>query len=119
MSYPAGTYGVAQNGAIWWVPLGGNFERATFSYRIRFTNGFDWPRGGKLPGLAGGRANTGGHPSTGLDGWSARNMWKKDNVIQYVSRGGVERSRFGRPVASEYPRRSRGVAAMRLRGITA
>jgi hypothetical protein len=42
-------------------------------------------RGGKLPGLAGGNANTGGHKPNGQDGWSARMMWRPDGkIVQYV-----------------------------------
>ena len=36
--------------------------------------------GGKLPGLVGGRANTGGKKSSG-DGWSARYMWREQGKL--------------------------------------
>lgn len=48
------------------------------SYRFKFQNSsgqpFDWKKGGKLPGLAGGTAPTGGNYSP--DGFSSRYMWK-------------------------------------------
>lgn len=54
-------------------------------YYLRFDPGFDFVKGGKLPGLAGGKGNTGGHKPNGLDGWSARIMWRPDGkIVQYV-----------------------------------
>jgi hypothetical protein len=54
-------------------------------YYIRFDPGFDFVKGGKLPGLVGGNANTGGHKPNGRDGWSARLMWRPGGkVVQYV-----------------------------------
>jgi hypothetical protein len=45
-----------------------------FEYRVRFDTGFDWSRGGKLPGLAGATAPTGCVDVTGT-GFTARMMW--------------------------------------------
>lgn len=44
--------------------------------RMKFGKGFDWVRGGKLPGLCGADCITGCKDVTGLDGWSARQMWR-------------------------------------------
>ena len=56
-----------------------------FRYYVRFEPGFDFVKGGKLPGLAGGKGNTGGHKPNGTDGWSARVMWRADGkIVQYV-----------------------------------
>ena len=83
--YPEGEYGTSRTGAQWKVPLGGSFERASLSYRIRFTGDFDFVKGGKLPGLIGGNGNTGGSIPDGTDGWSARMMWRTGGaVVQYV-----------------------------------
>lgn len=49
--------------------------RATLSYRVRFPEGFDFVRGGKLPGLYGGKGNSGGKIPNGTDGFSFRLMW--------------------------------------------
>lgn len=51
------------------------------SYRFKFEEGFDFKRGGKLPGLtSGGSFYTGGNiPVTG-DGWSARFMWRNSGT---------------------------------------
>ncbi len=54
-------------------------------YYVRFDPDFDFMKGGKLPGLAGGTHNTGGHKPNGSDGWSARIMWRPGGkIVQYV-----------------------------------
>lgn len=78
VSYPSGTFGTKQSGAQWILKLGHEYEEATLKYRIKFESGFDFVRGGKLPGLAGGNTPTGSDPVNGVDGWSARFMWKTD-----------------------------------------
>jgi hypothetical protein len=45
-----------------------------FEYRVRFDTGFDWSKGGKMPGLAGATAPTGCVTVTGT-GFTARMMW--------------------------------------------
>ena len=83
--YPEGEYGTSQTGAQWKLDLEGSYEHVRVSYRLRFTNDFDFVRGGKLPGLIGGDGNTGGGIPNGTDGWSARIMWRTDGAItQYV-----------------------------------
>ena len=48
----------------------------SMQYKVKFMDGFDWTRGGKLPGLCGGGARHAPHPCTavsihtGLDGFS-------------------------------------------------
>ena len=60
-------------------------ESIYLRYYVRFEPGFDFVKGGKLPGLAGGKGNTGGHKPSGTDGWSARAMWRADGkIVQYV-----------------------------------
>lgn len=83
--YPAGTYGTSAGGASWLLALGEPHDELVCSYRIRFGDGFDFVQGGKLPGLVGGEANTGGDPPDGTDGFSARLMWREEGrVVQYV-----------------------------------
>ncbi|MBT9314039.1 hypothetical protein IXB50_01200 [Leptothoe spongobia TAU-MAC 1115] len=48
------------------------------SYYVRFAEGFDFVKGGKLPGLFGGSGASGGKIPDGTDGFSARFMWRKD-----------------------------------------
>ena len=46
-------------------------------YRIMFPEDFEWAAGGKIPGLAGGKAYTGGRSTEDGDGWSFRVMWHR------------------------------------------
>ena len=73
VTYPALEVGTAVQALI---TLPDRYDELFLSYRVRFGEGFDFVRGGKLPGLAGGEANSGGDVPTGLDGWSARMMWR-------------------------------------------
>ncbi len=74
-NYPAGNNGI---NAI--VPLPRAVDNACIAYGLRFSEGFDWSLGGKLPGLGGVRPGIspatptgGGNP--GDKGWSGRMMW--------------------------------------------
>ncbi|MEM7799186.1 MAG: polysaccharide lyase [Chloroflexota bacterium] len=83
--YPRGTVGPKQGGGQWPVELGAGYNELYVAYRVRFPEGFDFVKGGKLPGLVGGEANSGGDRPNGRDGWSARMMWTREGkVIQYV-----------------------------------
>jgi hypothetical protein len=55
--------------------LGSGSDEARLSYRVKFPLDFMPGRGGKLPGLCGGRCNGGGNIPNGYDGFSARFMW--------------------------------------------
>jgi hypothetical protein len=48
------------------------------SYYVRFSENFDFVKGGKLPGLFGGTGNNGGDIPDGEDGFSTRFMWRSD-----------------------------------------
>ncbi|WP_341676749.1 polysaccharide lyase [Niveibacterium sp. SC-1] len=84
--YPRGSIdpgGVARHdtpaggiGFRWRLP-GPGADCQVLRYRLRFAPGFDFVRGGKLPGLGGGAGNTGGHIPNGRDGFSARLMWRQ------------------------------------------
>ena len=47
------------------------------SYYIRFSENFDFVKGGKLPGLFGGERVSGGKVPDGTNGFSTRFMWRK------------------------------------------
>jgi len=68
-------------GCNWKVPFPGPVEHASLSYEAFFPELFDFVKGGKLPGIAGGRGNTGGMVPTGFDGWSVRFMFKEQGTI--------------------------------------
>ncbi|MEP2023413.1 MAG: polysaccharide lyase [Reichenbachiella sp.] len=75
VSYPKGAVGPEQGGIQFVRPIPPGIEYY-LSYDVYFQEGFDFTKGGKLPGLtSGGAAYTGGkHPDQG-EGWSARYMW--------------------------------------------
>lgn len=72
------------------VPLGGgqfyadlNLPAQTalrLSYAVRFSEDFDFVKGGKLPGLYGGMGNSGGDIPDGADGFSTRLMWRREGA---------------------------------------
>ena len=84
-TYPANTFGPFNQACQWRLKSHIPYSRGYLSYKVRFSPDFDFRRGGKLPGLVGGRANTGGERPTGMDGFSARVMWRENGaVVQYV-----------------------------------
>ena len=76
--YPAGGEGPRGGGAQWISEFDEGMEEAYLSYRVKFGSGFDFVRGGKLPGMAGGSAPSGSAPADGVRGWSGRLMWRTD-----------------------------------------
>jgi hypothetical protein len=80
--YPRSSYGAEAGGAGWRYPFPGVSQdnlSAQMSYQVRFEPGFEFVKGGKLPGLCGGKKTiTGGDAVNGKEGWSARVMWRKD-----------------------------------------
>ena len=83
VSYPANQYGPTQGGVQFKVPLGGSHKELYLSYRLRFGSGFQYVKGGKLPGLVGGTAPTDCISDHG--GFSARGMWRPGGAaVQYL-----------------------------------
>ena len=97
--YPRGSVGPKQGGAQWKLDFAASqptpsppYRTVRLRYRLKFGEGFDFARGGKLPGLAGGTAPTGSKPADGRNGWTARLMWRttfvddresSTNIVQY------------------------------------
>jgi len=74
----AGEIGPDRGGAGWRWPVGTR-EVAELRYTVRFGEGFEFVKGGKLPGVCGGPENvSGGRPADGRNGFSARLMWRRD-----------------------------------------
>jgi hypothetical protein len=74
-------------------------DEATLSYSLRFSPGFPFNKGGKLPGLYGGKGNTGGKIPTGTDGFSTRFMWVQNGagvIYPYLPTSIRVGSTFGR-----------------------
>lgn len=76
IKYPTGKYGTKNTGAQWVMELDDVYEDVMLSYSVKFKKGFDFVKGGKLPGLAGGTAPTGNVAANGYNGWTARMMWR-------------------------------------------
>ncbi|MBR9706162.1 hypothetical protein GOV14_03950 [Candidatus Pacearchaeota archaeon] len=72
ITIPKGT--TSKGGSFWRLNLPKGLTDVTFEYDIMFGNNFNFVRGGKLPGLAGGTAPGGG--SKDKNGFSARLMWR-------------------------------------------
>ena len=69
VSYPQGVYGPGDTGIQFKVPFGQTYTELYFSYRVRFGAGFDFVKGGKLPGLG----SPGGMPlPPGLSGFGKK-----------------------------------------------
>lgn len=80
---PAKEFGWQRSGAHIMTPIPARDE-CVLEYDVRLgeENGeaFDFRRGGKLPGLAGGKSNSGGRKPTG-DGWTCRYMWREGGEL--------------------------------------
>jgi hypothetical protein len=63
------------------------------SYYVRFAKNFDFVKGGKLPGLFGGRMTSGGRIPNGTNGFSTRFMWR---------RGGAGEAYLYLPTSTDY-----------------
>lgn len=79
VTYPQGKWGSSDSGAQFMTELPPQREYKC-SYRVRFSEDFDFAKGGKLPGLAGGNATAGLKRPDG-DGWTARYMWRKRGAL--------------------------------------
>ena len=83
--YPKDGYGPDMGGALWRLDFAESYEELYVSYWVRFESKFEWVGGGKLPGLTGGAANSGGNKPTGMDGFSARMAWREQGAaVQYM-----------------------------------
>ncbi len=77
-SFPAGAVGPDESGGAWRMPFARR-DQAELSYSVQFEEGFDFNKGGKLPGLCGGpKTITGGDAVSGKEGFSVRLMWRKE-----------------------------------------
>lgn len=87
IDYPKGGVGPDTSGIQFQqrVTGGGKYE---LTYDVTFRDGFAFVKGGKLPGMCGGKCYTGGSAAearTNCDGWSTRYMWREDGKgVAYV-----------------------------------
>lgn len=87
--FPAGAYdpgsmiarGLPVGGAGFAILFDGSMAIcATLSYRLRFSDDFEFVRGGKLPGLSGGVALSYPKLPRGINGYTARLMWREQGA---------------------------------------
>jgi hypothetical protein len=79
-SFTAATrYGTPIGGAQFGADLGLSPKDALhLRYYVRFAEDFPFGKGGKLPGLFGGKARAGGQIPDGTNGFSTRLMWRRN-----------------------------------------
>lgn len=70
-------------GFTWYSKHPKGYNEVSMAYRVKFSSGFDWTRGGKLPGLCGGEGRgtvcPAGCSTVSRDrGFSMRLMWRQD-----------------------------------------
>lgn len=95
LRYPAGSYGSDAGDAGWRFDFGRR-EAVELRYQVCFGEDFDFVKGGKLPGLCGGPETiTGGDKVNGLEGFSARVMWRKDGRGQAYVYHMHQKSKYG------------------------
>jgi hypothetical protein len=96
--YPKGAVGPDEGGAQFPIVFqdmqqnegDGLYQELYLRYYVKFKNGFDFQRGGKLPGLMGGSdswTRSGGDQPDGTNGWTLRLMWRQNGrlvVYAYV-----------------------------------
>ena len=80
------------NGNVLMINLSKAHDRACMSYRVRFSKGFDFSLGGKLPGLLGVAPGTPSTTPAGggstAHGWSGRLMWLGPKAYSFAGEGG-------------------------------
>ncbi|MFY0625907.1 MAG: hypothetical protein JXR07_06420 [Reichenbachiella sp.] len=107
ISYPKGGVGPRETGAQWPLsfenienlqPL---YDSLYLRYYVKFEKGFDFVKGGKLPGLMGGKdsyVRSGGNQPDGTNGWTMRFMWRTDGeavIYAYLPEGKYKKGVWG------------------------
>ena len=106
--FPAGGYGSSGATAFltdvhFAMGLPESYDELYIRYDMKFRDGFEFVKGGKLPGLCGSDlnntptsgCNTGGGIPTGYDGWSARGMWRENGALENYLYHSGQSSHYG------------------------
>ncbi|MDA3816834.1 MAG: T9SS type A sorting domain-containing protein [Prolixibacteraceae bacterium] len=109
VNYPKGGVGPGETGAQFPIVLRdmknnneGHYNELYLRYYVKFEEGFDFNKGGKLPGLMGGGdswSRSGGNQPDGTNGWTLRFMWRSGGelvVYAYVPKS--ENGKWGAEV---------------------
>ena len=95
VNYAVGRIGPEQGGVGWRYPVSA-VKEAQLTYCVRFSEGFEWVKGGKLPGLCGGPENvSGGKRADGTNGFSVRLMWRAEGRGEAYVYHRNQRSNYG------------------------
>jgi len=114
ITIPKGT--TSKGGSFWRLNFPRNLTDVTFEYDVMFGDNFDFVRGGKLPGLGGGRSN--GHGATPEDyqnGFSARLMWRQINTEEEISLQKVAKKEIAEIVDSKESNEAKKLRLTKLR----
>lgn len=83
-SYPAGSASRGTDGPPGgmqaYMRLPNPVDVLDLTYQVRFPAGFDFVKGGKLPGLFGGEVTSGQNIPDGTNGFSTRYMWRAEGA---------------------------------------
>lgn len=88
-----------ETGFTWFQKIpGGGVNEATMEYKIKFDSGFDWTKGGKIPGLVGGTSPRGCNTERNNleNGFSARCMWRSGGRMVLYAYWHKQNSRCGK-----------------------
>jgi len=109
VNYPQGGVGPGETGTQFPIILrgmlaqnDGHYNELYLRYYVKFEEGFDFRKGGKLPGLMGGGnswSRSGGDQPDGTNGWTLRFMWRRGGelvVYAYVPKS--ENGKWGEEV---------------------
>lgn len=98
ITYPANKFG-STNGGVQFKARVEPARSYELTYTLRFRSGFEFVKGGKLPGMCGGECYTGGKAAQAkknCDGWSARYMWRAGGkAVVYLYYCGSKEPKFG------------------------
>ncbi|KAI0314121.1 hypothetical protein OF83DRAFT_1138322 [Amylostereum chailletii] len=95
VTYPKGSFSDDNSGGAQmyslWNTSGDTFESMMLTYEVAFDEDYDWVKGGKLPGLRGGKPNgcSGGNQADGVSCFSTRLMWRTEGqgeIYAYIPR---------------------------------
>lgn len=96
VNLPASRYGPLPGSQ--WKTAFKPVNKAILEYKLFIPADFDFVKGGKLPGLGGGRGNTGGKVPNGKDGWSVRFMFMEHGEICAYLYYPAMKGRFGEQI---------------------
>ncbi len=101
VSYPKGGLGPRETGGQIMMVFrnmdgisNGLYQELYLRYYLKFEEGFDFNKGGKLPGLMGGGdswGRSGGNQPDGTNGWTLRFMWGREGrlvIYAYIPKSG-------------------------------